>query len=239
MKRLNDGHANSTKIRLPARSPACSPVSVRPLLAAALLVLTGGCANPERSRDLGNPAVPPAVTAVQVCSNCHGVDGNSVSPNFPRLAGQQAAYLNAQLENFRSHQRSDPEGFEYMWGISRKLTDAQIKGLADYFSRQVARDNPGAAGENSHSVAAGKEIFEKGMPTKETPPCQVCHGMKAEGMANFPRLAGQHKDYLKKQLLVFRDTEGRPGTPMKQITHLLEPGEIEAVAAYLQALPAQ
>ena len=78
------------------------------VIAAAMSI--AGCANPERSRDLANPAIDPAVTAKQVCSVCHGVTGNSVSPNFPRLAGQSADYLEAQLKNFRSHQRSDPEG---------------------------------------------------------------------------------------------------------------------------------
>src|ERR1035437_8895695 len=92
----------------------------------AVLAAVSGCSNLERSRDLANPAVPPAVTAVQVCSNCHGVDGNSVSPNFPRLAAQQTAYFVSQLENFRSHGRSDPAGFEYMWGLSHNLTDDQI-----------------------------------------------------------------------------------------------------------------
>jgi cytochrome c553 len=203
-------------------------------LGVLFCTLFSGCSNVERSRDLGNPQVPPAVTAVQVCSNCHGVDGNSVSPNFPRLAGQQAPYLVAQLENFRSHQRADPEGFEYMWGISRKLTDEQIKGLADYFSKQVSLPN---APVNAQLMADGKEIFEKGVPAKQAAPCLACHGTKAEGMASFPRLANQHQDYIVKQLNVFRDTEGRPGTPMKQITHSLDKQEIAAVAAYLQAFP--
>ena len=192
------------------------------------------CTNLERSRDLANPRVRPEVTAVQVCSNCHGVDGNSVSPNFPRLAGQQPAYLVAQLENFRSHHRSDPEGFEYMWGISHSLTDDQIKGLAEYFAKQVPQANRPV---DPQLLVAGKEIFEKGVPAKETPPCKTCHGEKAQGMATFPRLAGQHQDYLMKQLQVFRETEGRPDTPMKQVTHLLNNEEMYAVASYLQAFP--
>ena len=204
------------------------------LLGATLAVLGTGCSNIERSRDLANPNVPPAVTAVQVCSNCHGITGNSVSPNFPRLAGQRPDYLVAQLENFRSHNRSDPEGFEYMWGISRNLNDTQIKGLAEYFSMQEPL--PGAAGDAA-LMAAGKEIFEKGVPEKEVTPCMACHGVKAAGLATFPRLAYQHADYMKKQLHVFRETEGRPGTPMKQITHGLTDQQIEAVTAYLQALP--
>ncbi len=200
----------------------------------AVLAAVSGCANVERSRDLANPNVSPAVTAVQVCSNCHGVDGNSVSPNFPRLAGQIPAYLVAQLENFRSHQRSDPPGFEYMWGISQHLSDAQIAGLADYFAQQQPTAN---APVDAATMAAGKLIFENGVPAKEAAPCLACHGPLAQGLGPFPRLANQHQDYLVKQLHVFQETEGRPGTPMKQITHLLSDDEMQAVAGYLQALP--
>ncbi|MCX7168708.1 MAG: c-type cytochrome [Proteobacteria bacterium] len=203
-------------------------------LAVGSVAFAAGCSNLERSRDLANPNVSAAVTAVQVCSICHGLDGNSVSPNFPRLAGQQPAYLIAQLENFRSHHRADPPGFEYMWGISGKLSDDQIKGLAEYFSKQVALPN---AQVTAQQMAAGKEIFDKGLPAKETAPCFVCHGPKAEGMVTFPRLANQHQDYLVKQLHVFQETEGRPGTPMKEITHSLTNEEMEAVAGFLQAFP--
>ncbi len=204
-------------------------------LTVAFAFAGAACSNLERSRDLGNPKIRPDVTAAQVCSNCHGLDGNSVSPNFPRLAGQQPAYLISQLESFRNHHRSDPEGFEYMWGISHKLGDDQIKGLAEYFSKQAPR--PIAAPESTQQMAAGKNIYENGIPTKETPPCIACHGQNGEGLASFPRLAWQHQDYLVKQLQVFRETEGRPGTPMKQVTHLLSDQEMKAVARYLQAFP--
>jgi len=206
------------------------------LAGVAALVMAGisGCANPERSRDLANPAVDPAVTAVQVCSVCHGRDGNSSSPNFPRLAGQRAEYLEEQLKNFRAHQRSDPEGYEYMWGVSRNLSDNQIHGLAAYFSGQTPQPNP----TGGKPVAqAGKAIFENGIPEKQVTACQACHGPKGEGLGAFPRLAGQHQDYMAKQLLVFRDTEGRPGTPMKQVTHSLDRGDVEAVTLYIQSMP--
>jgi len=203
-------------------------------LAVGLAAASSGCANLDRSRDLANPNVPAAVTAVQVCSNCHGIDGNSVSPNFPRLAGQQPAYIIAQLENFRGQHRSDPAGFEYMWGLSHHLTDDQIKGLADYFAKQVAQPN---APVNAQQMAAGKEIYEKGLPAKEAPPCMACHGPKGEGLANFPRLANQHQDYLVKQLQVFQRTDERPNTPMTQIAHLISHDEMEAVTGYLQAFP--
>jgi cytochrome c553 len=203
-------------------------------LVTATALSIAGCTNLERSRDLANPDIRPEVTAAQVCSNCHGLDGNSISPNFPRLAGQQEAYVVAQLEGFRSHQRSDPAGYEYMWGISRSLNDAQIKGLAEYFSKQSPVGNVSAT---EQQMAAGRKIFEQGIPEKETAPCFACHGANAEGLGAFPRLAGQHQDYLVKQLHVFQETEGRPGTPMKQITHLLSHDDMVNVAGYLQAFP--
>ncbi len=206
------------------------------VLATMVVVLANGCTNVERSRSLADPAVRPAVTAMQVCATCHGVDGNAVSPNFPRLAGQPAGYLSAQLQNFRSHQRSDPEGFFYMYGMTRKLTDEQIKGLSEYFSTQVPTPNEGTA--DAQKIAQGREIYQKGIPAKEVAACMACHGAKGEGIASFPRLAYQHQSYLVAQLHVFQDTEGRPDTPMKQVTHLLSPQEMQAVAAFLQAFPA-
>ena len=204
------------------------------LVASLLSLGTTACVNLERSRDLANADVAPQVTARQVCSNCHGVDGNSVSPNFPRLAGQQSAYIVAQLQNFRSKQRSDPAGFYYMWGISRNLTDGQIQGLADYYAQQTPTPNPSA---DTARLTLGKDIFENGITAEEVPACKVCHGAHAEGLATFPRLAGQHQDYLVKQLNIFQSTEGRPETPMKQVSHLLTSEQMRAVAAYLQALP--
>lgn len=203
-------------------------------LVGALGLLGAGCSSIEHSRNLANPNVPATTIAQQVCSLCHGIDGNSVSPVFPRLGGQTPEYLVAQLGNFRGHQRSDPPGYEYMWGITRHLTSEQIKGLAEYFSKQVPSPNPS---DNATQLAAGKLIFDNGVPEKLAAPCGTCHGPNAQGMGPFPRLAGQHQDYLVKQLHVFQETEQRPGTPMEQITHLLTDKEMQAVAAYLQNLP--
>jgi cytochrome c553 len=204
-------------------------------LAATVGILGAGCSNLERSRDLANPAVPGRVLAVQVCSNCHGVDGNSVSPAFPRLAGQQAAYLIAQMNNFRGHGRLDPAGEEYMWGLSHHLTDAQIADIADYFSKQTPHSS--AAATDPAKLAAGKEIFEKGVPDQNVIPCMACHGPKAQGIDAFPRLAYQHADYIVKQLNIFQNTQGRPGTPMENVVHPLTGENKAAVAAYLEAFP--
>jgi cytochrome c553 len=208
------------------------------LLVLSLGLLAGGCANIERSRNLADPNVSAATLAEQVCSLCHGDGGRAGNPNFPNLAAQQATYFTAQMKEFRSHNRFDPAGFEYMWGLSRSLTDAQIQGLATYYAATAAA-SPGSAAD-AQDVAPGRLIFEKGVPDKNIPACSACHGAQAQGNDQFPRLANQHADYLVKQLKVFQRTDERPeGSLMKMIAHDLTEKNMEDVAAYLQAFSTQ
>jgi cytochrome c553 len=209
-------------------------VSRQVVSALTCAALVGACSSPERSRSLEDASVSPITTARQVCSNCHGVRGVSVSPNFPNLAAQTPAYLEAQLKSFRSHGRFDPPGFEYMWGISSKLTDGQIAGLAAYFSSQPP------ARMRTHRPALenqGKIVFENGVPARGIPACASCHGARGEGAGPFPRLAGQHADYVVKQLLVFQRTNERPaGAMMAPIAHSLTAENVESVAAYVESI---
>lgn len=207
-------------------------------LALILASIGAGCqTTSDRSRNLADPSVSGKTLAQQVCSNCHGIDGNSVNPNFPKLSGQQQEYFVAQMKEFKGHNRLDPAGFEYMWGLSRSLTDKQIDELATYFNQQQsAADKPGDAKRE----AEGKLVFEQGVPAKNIPPCATCHGPEAAGNATFPRLAGQHADYIVKQLNVFQRTDERPeGAIMKVIAHDLTPDNIENVAAYLSTVSAK
>jgi len=207
------------------------------ILALAAVAIGAGCSSIDRSRSLANPNTPARTLATQVCSNCHEIDGNSTSPNFPRLAGQPEEYLVAQLSEFRNHRRADPAGYEYMWGISRSLTDDQIKGLAAYFSAQTP-SSPGPG--NPNLVADGKQIFDSGAPTQGVPPCSTCHGDRGQGNGQFPRIANQHSDYVVKQLSVFQRTDQRPdGAAMKVVTHPLTDQQMQAVAAYLQDMPSK
>jgi cytochrome c553 len=206
------------------------------VLVAAVAALSAGCANPERSRDLANPKVSATTLAQQVCSNCHGMTGSAVSPNFPNLAGQMEPYIVAQLNGFKSHGRRDPAGFEYMWGLSRSLTDEQIKGLAAYYASQSPVSQP-IEGDRGR-FEAGKSIFDTGVADKGVPACSTCHGPEGKGNATFPRIAGQHADYLIKQLIVFQRTDERPeGSMMKVVAHELTLQNIRDVAGYLQAMP--
>ena len=138
------------------------------LVGVAALML--GCGNLERSRDLANPSVSATTLAQQVCSNCHGLTGVAVSPNFPNLAGQVEAYVVAQLKEFKSHSRQDPAGFEYMWGLSRSLTEDQITGLAAYYARQPAARQSVEGDPTRLAPGQSITVFEGGIPSSATLP---------------------------------------------------------------------
>jgi cytochrome c553 len=202
---------------------------------AVAMSAVAGCANPGRSRDLGNPNIEATVLAQQVCSNCHGMMGNAVSPNFPNLAGQVEPYVVAQLNSFKSRNRRDPAGFEYMWGLSRSLSDQQIAGLAAYYAAQSPRPSPQEG--TASQIEAGRVLFESGASDNQVPPCVGCHGPKGLGQGAFPRLAGQHADYVVKQLTGFQRTDDRPdGAVMKVVAHNLTAQNIVNVASYVQSL---
>lgn len=163
-----------------------------------------------------------------VCQNCHGTKGDSISGTFPRLNGQQAAYIEAQLKNFREHSRSDPHAMAYMWGMAAQLDDALIADIAKYYAAQT----PTPPQTGGALAARGKAIFENGVEEHGVPPCQACHGEHGEGADSVPRLAGQHADYLKHQLEDFRSLM-RENQVMHANTKDMTDSEIEAVVSYL------
>jgi len=172
--------------------------------------------------------------ATEVCASCHGPRGDSISPAFPRLAGQQAEYLEGQLKAFRDRTRADPMAQAYMWGMTSQLDDGTIKKLSAYYSAQ--KPVPGKAAD-AKLVQQGKAIYEAGIPSAKVQACVACHGKNAEGNSSFPRLAGQHAEYLVKQLVLFK-TSLRTGTNAP-IMHIISTGmtfeQMEAVSAYLMS----
>ena len=204
-------------------------------LAASTLLALPACTNLKSSRSIDNAEVKGKVLAVQVCSSCHGVTGESGSPMFPKLAGQQKEYLLAQLTDFKGHERKDSKGTQYMWGYA-DLTHQQIDEITDYFSSQTPMhaDAPDVA---PAVLARGKGIFTQGIPEKNVVACAVCHGATGEGNGAIPRLAGQHAHYVLEQIKVFQTTQQRPrGAPMQQITHDMPDADSEAVAAFVASL---
>ncbi|MGA7710801.1 MAG: c-type cytochrome [Rhizomicrobium sp.] len=191
---------------------------------AAFASLTGALAVADDSH------VPAAVKEKvdTVCQSCHGVQGNSVSSTFPRLNGQQADYIAGQLKNFRDHSRTDPHARAYMWGMASQLDDATIDGLAKYFASQKP-SQPQGGGD---LAVEGKKIYMDGADAQNVPACQACHGEHGEGNSVIPRLAGQHRDYLKAQMEAFRSTL-RESDIMHANTKEMTDRQIEALASYL------
>src|SRR5271170_7014786 len=170
---------------------------------------------------------------VETCGTCHGVNGRSVSPTFPNLAAQLAPYIELQLKAFKDQSRADPDAQAYMWGMASQLSDVTISALAGFFAAQPAA--PPSRGGNSALIAQGKHLFEEGVPARQIPPCASCHGAHAEGLAMFPRLAGQHAPYLLKQLLVIQSVL-RTAPVMHGVIKDLTRDQMDAVATYLQSL---
>jgi len=170
--------------------------------------------------------------ATQLCVACHGVHGDSKSPMFPKLNAQTPDYLVAQLKGFRQHVRGESDARAYMWAIASQLDDATVASLADYYSKQPA--TTGGTGDAS-LIAEGQKIFEQGLPDKGVPACASCHGAQGQGNGQFPRLAGQHADYLMRQIEVFQNGTRANAPVMSAVAHTLGKDEAKAVTTFLQS----
>ncbi len=197
----------------PAAAPPAAPPAAAPPVAAP-------------------PAGAPVDVAgtIHVCSSCHGPTGQSINSTFPRLAGQQKDYLIAQLKAFRDHTRADPHAKTYMWGMAARLSDPLIEGIADYLSKLPPV--PGRP-DNSPEAAAGAKIFNEGIPAENVPACKSCHGDRAEGNSVIPRLAGQHRSYIERQLEAFASRE-RANEVMHENSKNLTAEQIRDVAVYVR-----
>ena len=201
---------------------------------AALAAITAfSVAHADDTATHGDPAKAQQLVTT-VCAACHGADGNSTSPNYPNLAGQQPEYITKQLMNFKSGDRKNP----IMQGIvaSSNLTPDDMKNLGAYFAAQALK--PGAA-KDKDLVEAGEKIFKGGDAASGVPACAACHGPAGAGIpSEFPRLAGQHKEYIYAQLNNFRlgDRANDGGKMMRTIAARLTDQDMKAVAEYVSGL---
>ncbi|OLF51353.1 c-type cytochrome [Pseudomonas chlororaphis] len=168
-----------------------------------------------------------------VCGACHGPDGNSMAPNFPKLAGQGERYLNKQLHDIKSGKRQVLE----MTGLLTNLSDQDLADLSAYFASQ--KGSVGAA--DPKVVARGEELFRGGKLDQGMPSCTGCHSPSGTGnaAAGFPHLGGQHAQYVAKQLTDFREgnrTNDGDSMIMRSIAAKLSNKDIEAVSSYIQGL---
>lgn len=184
-------------------------------------------------------------TKIEVCTACHGADGNSMAPTFPKLAGQSDRYLIKQLHEIN---RKDKQGnvirsVPTMIGQTEHLSDQDIADIAAYYASQSA--STGQA--KSDLVAKGEEIYRGGIRNKGVPACAACHAPDGAGnsAAGFPRLGGQHADYIAVSLKAYRaaqdgDASGRANDgdtrTMRTIAYGMSDSEIAAVASFISGL---
>jgi len=176
-------------------------------------------------------------TVTKICAGCHGADGNSTIPVNPVLAGQHPEYLLKQLMNFKSQAGKPAERVNpVMGGNVAQLSAAEMGDLAAYYSSQ--KPKPRAA-RDADLAKLGQSIYRGGVMTKGVAACAACHSPDGAGIpAQYPRLAGQHADYIATQLKAFRSGEraNDPNSMMRMIAAKLSDKEISAVAEYITGL---
>jgi len=175
--------------------------------------------------------------ASQVCAACHAADGNSTAPANPKIAGQGVDYLHKQLRDFKALQGKKPlRESPVMNGMVANLSEADMKGLAAYYSGQALK--PSAAADKDLATL-GQKLWRGGDNSSGVPACAGCHGPAGAGIpAQYPRLAGQYAEYVAAQLTAFR--EGRrandPNSMMRGVAARMSDRQIRAVAEYAAGL---
>ena len=164
------------------------------------------------------------------CFICHGANGESSSPAFPRLAGQNAAYVARQLGDYKSGKRKSST----MQPMVEDLAPADFASLGQYFAQQATI---GHAVADADLAQMGRFIYQRGNPYSGVASCTTCHGSDAHGTDRLPRLAGQHAQYTENQLKQFNSRErNNDNAVMHGIASKLTELELKAVASYLSGL---
>ena len=195
--------------------------SLAPVLAASLIALSSSAG----AADTGQQKAA-------VCAACHGADGNSINPVWPKLAGQHPAYIEAQLKAFKAGTRKNPN----MMPMAANLSEQDMQDLANYFASQ--KRTIGAAKKDLEE--AGAALYRGGNAETGVPACMACHGPRGTGNAPaaYPALGGQHADYVAIQLKAYKSGERTtdPNAVMRTIAGRLSSNEIEAVSSYVEGL---
>jgi cytochrome c553 len=200
------------------------------LIALAAATFTGAVAGAEaKVATSPDPAKGQAI-ASSVCGACHTFDGSRGSPANPILAGQHAAYIVKQLGEFKSGKRSNP----IMKGFAATLSEDDMRNVAAFYSSKSAK--PGAA-KSQELVVLGERIYRGGLADRAVPACAGCHSPNGAGIpAQYPRVGGQHADYLEAQTVAFRDGVRVNNPVMSGVAAKMSDREIKAVADYMAGL---
>lgn len=182
------------------------------------------------------------------CVVCHGVDGNSPSDAFPKIAGQHVGYTFKQLKDFKSKKRNNA----IMSGFVAALSEQDMKDLASYFAQQTSAPNVAKKDKDKDLIALGKRLYRGGHIKLGIPACAACHSPKGRGIAGakFPKISAQHPAYTIAQLKAFRQAilneqlsdnpqparENDAQKMMRQISGKLTDKQINALAHYIATL---
>jgi cytochrome c553 len=209
---------------------------------ALILVVAGLCstlvqasttsqAYPPNATEKGDPSKAEAIVT-SVCSGCHGQDGNSVTPTYPKLAGLGYEYILKQLNDFKSGKRKNA----VMSGMVASLTPDDMMNLAAYFSEKVRK---AGVAKDKNLALEGQKIFRGGVQGAGIPACASCHGPQGRGIpVEFPSLYSQHADYIYGQLNNFRlgERSNDAAKMMRTIASRMTDNEMKALAQYIQGL---
>ena len=205
----------------------------------AMVLLTGAALGAQAATAPAKGDAAKAQNIVtQVCAACHAADGNSVAPANPKLAGQPAEYITKQLHNFKQGMlEPNKEGGRknpVMGAMTATLSDEDMRNLGAYFASKTAKSGTAKA-----PYDAGQKVYRGGNAVTGVPACAACHGPAGAGIpAQYPRLGGQHADYILAQLKAFRsgDRANDAGKVMRTIANKMSDQEMQAVANYVSGL---
>ena len=195
----------------------------------AIILMSVGLASMAQAG--GNAAAGEKIVT-GVCAACHGADGNSVITTNPKLAQQHPEYIAKQLANFKSGERKNA----IMSGMAAALSTEDMANVAAYFGAQKGK--VGSAKTNA-AGSLGEKIYRGGIASVGVPACASCHGATGAGIpVQFPRLSGQHAEYVVTQLKAFYTGEraNDNAKAMRMIAAKLSDAEMAAVADYIQGL---
>ena len=186
------------------------------------------------SQSLAQGSAEAGETIAASCAPCHGIDGNSMAPIWPNLAGQHASYFIRQLEAYQNGERQDV----LMKALVSPLSAENIADLAAYYATLPAIQR----GAEPEVVELGQRIYRSGVPGRGVAACIACHGPSGRGnpLATFPVVRGQHAAYTVSTLHAYatgdRRSDDSVNRMMRDIAASLQEDEIQAVASYIQGL---
>jgi cytochrome c553 len=193
-------------------------------------LLAGSVFASDAAPKAAKPDLAKGEASFAVCAACHGADGNSGTPAYPKLAQQHPEYLSKQLHEFKSGKRANA----IMSGFAAQLSDEDMRNIAYWLASKKAK--PGFANDKD-TLALGERIYRGGIADRQVPACAGCHSPNAAGMpSQYPRMAGQHAEYTNTQLLSFRDGIRKNGSQMTMVAAKMNDREIKAVSDYIAGL---